>query len=64
MNSQISGHGIGKVFHQPPWIFHDGMYPKSSSVILPERYLLTANSLSVLSELRAGKDDARRLFHY
>ncbi|KAE8537846.1 methionine aminopeptidase, type I [Cryptococcus gattii VGV] len=23
VNSQISGHGIGKVFHQPPWIFHD-----------------------------------------
>ncbi|WVQ80759.1 methionine aminopeptidase, type I [Cryptococcus sp. DSM 104549] len=22
VNSQLSGHGIGKRFHQPPWIFH------------------------------------------
>lgn len=64
MNSQISGHGIGKVFHQPPWIFHDGMYPKSSSITLPERIYQMLIRCLFLSQLRAGKDDARRLFHY
>ena len=25
VSSQFTGHGIGKVFHRPPWILHDGM---------------------------------------
>ena len=23
VSSQFTGHGIGRVFHRPPWILHD-----------------------------------------
>ena len=26
INTQFTGHGIGRVFHQPPWILHHSMY--------------------------------------
>jgi methionyl aminopeptidase len=30
VSSQFTGHGIGKKFHSPPWIFHHCMYISSS----------------------------------
>jgi methionyl aminopeptidase len=28
VNSQFTGHGIGSVFHRPPWIFHHSTFSK------------------------------------
>ena len=29
VNSQLTGHGIGRVFHRPPWILHHSLFCNS-----------------------------------
>lgn len=47
VNQQFTGHGIGKVFHRPPWILHHSKY-KSLSTLLNQLVWLMGKKYATL----------------